>query len=52
MGMPRTSCGLGTDEGAETAEMEPSEGDDEAVVASTLPVLRISCDSRVEVLQL
>ena len=36
----------------ETAEVgEPPEGDEEAVV-STLPVLRVSCGSRVEVLLL
>jgi hypothetical protein len=53
MSIPRTSCGLVTDEEGETAEMgEPSEGDDEAVVVSTLPVLRVSCDSRVDVLLL
>jgi hypothetical protein len=37
----------------ETAEVgEPPEGDEEAVVVSTLPVLRVSCDSRVELLLL
>ena len=50
MGMPRTSRGLSTDEEGETAEVgEPPEGDEEAVVVSTLPVL---CDSHVEVLLL
>jgi hypothetical protein len=39
------------DEEGETAEVrEPPEGDEEAV--STLPVLCVSCDSRVEVLLL
>ena len=53
MGMPRTSRGLGPDEVGETAEVgEPPEGDEEAVVVSTLPVLCVSCDSRVEVLLL
>jgi hypothetical protein len=53
MGMPRTSYGLGTAELGETAEVgEPAEGDDEAVVVFTRPVLRVSCDSRVEVLLL
>ena len=51
--MPRTSCGLGADDVGETAETgEPAEGDEEAVPDSTLPVLRVSCDSRVEVLLL
>jgi hypothetical protein len=37
----------------ETAEVgEPPEGDEEVVIVSTLPVLRVSCDSRVEVLLL
>jgi hypothetical protein len=41
------------DEVGETAEVgEPPEGDEEAIVVSTLPVLRVSCDSRVEVLLL
>ena len=31
---------------------ELPEGDEEAVVVSTLPVLRVSCNSRVEVLLL
>jgi hypothetical protein len=47
--MPRTSCGHGTDEEGETADVGEPDGD-EAV--STLPVLRVSCDSRVEVLLL
>jgi hypothetical protein len=51
MGIPRTSCGLGTDDVGETAEVgEPPEGDEEA--DSTLPVLCVSWDSRVEVLLL
>ena len=38
MGMPRTSCGLGTDEEGETAEVEePPEGDK----VSTFPVLHV-----------
>lgn len=37
----------------ETAEVgEPPEGDDEADIVSTLPVLRVSCNSRVGVLLL
>jgi hypothetical protein len=48
-----TSSGLGTVEVGETAETGgPPEDDEEAVVLTTLPVLRISCDSRVEVLLL
>jgi hypothetical protein len=31
---------------------EPPEGDEETVVVSALPVLRVSCNSRVEVLML
>ena len=31
---------------------EPPEGDEEGVIMSTLPVLCVSCDSRVEVLLL
>jgi len=31
---------------------EPPEGDEEAVVVSILPVLRVSCDSGVDVLLL
>ena len=51
MGVPRTSWGLGTDEVGETAETgEPQEVDEEAVAVSTLPLLRISCDSRVDTL--
>ena len=52
MGMLRVgSCGLGMDELGETAETgEPPEGDEEAV--SALPVLRVSWDSRVDVLLL
>jgi hypothetical protein len=43
--------GLSTDEEGETAEVgEPPEDDDEEVVASTLPVLRVSCNSWVGVL--
>jgi hypothetical protein len=50
--MPRTSCGLGTDEVGETAETgEPAEGDEEAVI-SALPELCVSRDSRVDVLLL
>ena len=48
--MPRTSCGLGTDEEGETADVGEPDGDEEAV--SILPVLRVSCDSRVDVLLL
>jgi hypothetical protein len=45
--------GFDTDKVRETAEVgEPPEGDEEAVIVSTLPVLRISWDSRVEVLLL
>lgn len=37
----------------ETVEVgEPPQGDEEAVVVSTSPVLRVSCDSQVEVLLL
>ena len=46
--MPRTSCGLGTDEEGETADVGEPDGNEEAV--SILLVLRVSCDSRVEVL--
>jgi hypothetical protein len=55
MGMPCTVHpeGFDMDEVGETAEVgEPPEGDEEAVVVSTLPVLCISWDSRVEVLLL
>ncbi len=53
IGIPRTSCGLGTDEVGETAETgEPAEGDEEAVFVSALPELRVSRDSRVDVLLL
>ena len=53
IGMPCTSCGLGTDEVGETAETgEPTEGDEEALDDSALPVLRVSWDSRVDVLLL
>ena len=49
--MPRTSWRLGTDEEGETAEVgEPPDGNEEAV--SVLLVLRVSCDSRVDVLLL
>jgi hypothetical protein len=47
-----TSLGLGTDEVGDTAEMGASGDDEEAVVLSTLPVLRVSCDLRVDVLLL
>jgi hypothetical protein len=51
--MSLTSCGLGTDELRETAEVgEPPEGDNEAVVVSAWPALHVSCDSQVEVLLL
>jgi hypothetical protein len=53
IGMPHTSCGLGTDEVGKTAETgEPAEGDEEVVVVSKLPELRVSHDSRVDVLLL
>jgi hypothetical protein len=54
MGIPRVwSCGLGAPELGETAETgEPAEGDEEAVVVSAFPVLRVSCDARVDVLLL
>ena len=53
MDMPRTSCGLRTNEEGDTAEVgEPPEGDNETVVASTLSVPCVSCNSRVEVLSL
>ena len=43
--------GLGTDEEGETAEVgEPPDGNEEVV--SILLVLRVSCDSRVDVLLL
>jgi hypothetical protein len=48
--MPRTSCGIGTDDEGDTADVGEPDGDEEVV--STLPVLRVSCDSRVEVLLL
>ena len=46
MGILRTStsCGLGMDEEGETADVGEPDGDEKAV--STLPVLRVSCDSR------
>ena len=47
--MPCTSRGLGTDEEGETAKVgEPPDGDEEVV--SILPVLCVSCNSRVDVL--
>jgi hypothetical protein len=51
--MPRIwSCGLGAPELGATGETgEPAEGDEEDVV-SALPVLRVSCDPRVDVLLL
>jgi len=54
MGMPRTgSCGLGADELGGAAEMgEPPAGEEEVVAVSTLPVLRVSWDARVDVLLL
>jgi hypothetical protein len=50
MGMPRTVYpeGFGMDEVGETAKVgEPPQGNEEAVVVSTLPVLHVSWDSRV-----
>ena len=39
------SCGLGTDVLGEKAVVgEPPEGDNEAVIVSTWPVLHVSCD--------
>jgi hypothetical protein len=38
--------------GEATEVGEPPQGDEEVVVVSTLPVLRVSCDSQVEVLLL
>jgi hypothetical protein len=40
------------DEVGETAETGGPPDDEEAAVLSTLPVLRVSCDSRVEALLL
>jgi hypothetical protein len=37
--------GLGMDNMGETEMGEPPEGDEEVVVISALPVLRVSCDS-------
>ena len=49
-GMPRMSGGLSTDGVGETAEVgEPAEGNEEVVVVSALPVLRVSWDLLVEV---
>jgi hypothetical protein len=55
MGMPRIVYpeGFGMDEVGETAKVgELPQGNEEAAVVSTLPVLRVSWDSRVEVLLL
>ncbi len=52
MGLPRTFCGLRPDEVGDTAETGEDGDEEEVVVMPILPVLRISCGSRVELLLL